>query len=132
MSLTDLKTAIPLACSLTLYFYFKPAIQAEFAYLFFGVWIFCFVIDARITVRNSHLMNHERNLIFPFLYSRLGRKTSIIAQSLVESTFIVMIGFIFESDIKLVPVSVTFLIFGLAHLEAYLANRSAVRKICRF
>lgn len=132
MSFTDLKTAIPLACSLALYFYFKPAIQTEFAYLFFGVWIFCFIIDARITVGNSHLMNHERNLIFPFLYSRLGRKTSIIAQSLVESAFIVVIGFIFELKIEMVPVSVAFLIFGLAHLEAYLANRSAVRKFCRF
>jgi len=132
MSLTDLKTAIPLACSLALYFYFKPAIQAELAYLFFGVWIFCFVMDARITVRNSHLMNHERNLIFPFLYSRLGRNASIIAQSLVESAFIVAIGFVFESEIEMVPVSVAFLIFGLAHLEAYLANRFTVRKFCRF
>lgn len=129
---TDLKTAIPLACSLALYFYFKPAIQTEFAYLFFGVWVFCFIIDARITVRNSHLMNHERNLIFPFLYSKLGRRTSVIVQSIIESTIIVMIGVMFESKIEIVPISVAFLVFGMAHLEAYLGNLLVTRKSYRF
>lgn len=128
--LTDLKTTILMGSVLTLYFYFKPGIVNEFVMLFFSIWVFCFILDARITVSNVHLLNHEKNLIFPFLYCRFG-KIAVIVQFLIESMFVMLIGFIFEWEINIISISVVSLVFGITHLEAYFSNRKILRRVNR-
>jgi hypothetical protein len=129
-ALTDLSTTIPLVVSLAIYFYFKPSFGLETSLIFFGVWILFFVLDAKITISNPNLLRHEKNIIFPFLYYKFG-KFSLPLQIIIESVAIVLVSCLFEEKPSMESISVVSLIFGLAHLEAYLANIRTVKKILR-
>jgi hypothetical protein len=118
----DLKTAIPMGAATTLYFYFRPEIPHYLPILFFGIWFTFFFLDAKTTIANPHLLKHEKNLVFPFLYSRFGR-ASVIIQLLVEILFILLIVFVFEVGIAFASISIVSLVFGFAHLEAYAGNK---------
>lgn len=118
----DLKTAIPMGAVTALYFYFRPEIPHYLSILFFVIWAASFFLDAKTTIANPHLLKHERNLVFPFLYSKFGR-ASVIAQLLVETSFIMLIVFVFEAGIVFASASAVSLVFGVAHLEAYAENR---------
>lgn len=118
----DLKTAIPMGAATALYFYFKPEIPYYLSILFFGIWFIFFFLDAKTTIANPHLLKHEKNLVFPFLYSRFGR-VSVVLQLLVEISFILLIVFAFEIRIAFASISVVSLVFGFAHLEAYTGNK---------
>lgn len=128
---TDLKTAIPLAGSLTIYFYFKPSLPLELSFFFFGVWTVCFVLDAKITISNAKLMTHEKNLIFPILYYKFGPKISPIIQCFIEGIVMVFVVILFEGKPQLSSISVVSLVFGFAHLHAYLSNIITIKKILK-
>jgi hypothetical protein len=129
--LADLRTAIILAVSLALYFYFKPSLGLEVSFFFFGFWGLFFTLDAKITTSNPNLMNRELNLIFPILYIRFGPKISPIIQFVIECTAVVLIASLFEGKISFVSISVVSAVFGLAHLEAYFTNIKTVKKFLK-
>lgn len=128
-ALTDILAALPLAATLTFYFYFKPDIGFEVSILFVGVWLLCFILDAKITITNAKLMHYEKNLIFPLLYCKFGSKLSPIIQCMLEFIVMVFVVFLFEGQILVAPLSVVALVFGLAHLHAYVSNVMTVNKI---
>ncbi len=124
----DMRTAMPMAAALILYFYFRPGVPEYLLLPFFAVWIFCYYFDLRITISNLHLLEHERNLVFPILYRKMGKKAAPV-QFLVETAFIVIIAIIFEHAINVVSISIVSLVFGISHLEAYFSNKFLVKKI---
>jgi hypothetical protein len=124
----DMRTAIPMAAALTTYFYFRPTVPEYVTVPFLVVWITCFCLDAKITISNSRFLEHERNLVFPTLYRKLGGK-SVLIQFLIEAVFIVAIAVIFENVVNALSLSVVSLVFGIAHLEAYFANMSIVKRL---
>lgn len=126
--LTDLKTAIPLAGSLALYFYFMPSLDLEILFFFFGVWALCFALDAKITISTPSLLTHEKNLIFPILYRKFGPKLSLVIQLIIEVIAMVFVVSLFEGNLNLTSLPVVSLVFGLAHLDAYLSNIKIIRK----
>lgn len=128
-TLTDILTAIPLAASLSFYFYLKPSISFEAALLFGGIWLLCFTLDAKITVTNAHLIRYEKNLVFPFLYHKFGSKLSPITQCTVEIVIMVLVVLLFEGQVLIASLSVVALVFGLTHLYAYVSNIMTIRKI---
>ncbi|HEX9846099.1 MAG TPA: hypothetical protein VGA92_06500 [Candidatus Nitrosotenuis sp.] len=129
--LADLKTAIPLAGSLALYFYFKPSLSSETLFFFFGIWISCFALDAKITVSNPNLINHEKNIIFPILYRKFGPRLSPIIQLIIEVLAMALVVSLFERNLNLISMSVVSLVFGLAHLDAYLSNIKTIRNVLK-
>lgn len=126
----DMRTAIPMAAALIIYFYFKPNIPEYLIVPFIAAWIACFCLDVKITVSNLHLIAHEMNLVFPTLYKKMGEK-SIPFQFLIEAGFVIAIAVIFENTINVVSVSIVALVFGVAHLEAYFANMYMIKKLAR-
>jgi hypothetical protein len=126
--LTDLKTAIPLAGSLALYFYFMPDLGSETLFFFFGVWVLCFALDAKTTISTPKLLTHEKNIVFPILYRKFGPKISLVIQLIIEVIAMMFVVILFEGNLNLVSLSVVSLVFGLAHLDAYLSNIKIIRK----
>lgn len=129
MLFSELKTAIPLAGSIILYFYFKPNLIPELSILFFGLWVLFFVLDAKITIANEKLMSHERNLLFPILYQRFGPRLCPIIQGCVEVIIMTLVAYLFEGTLAVVSLTFVSAVFGLAHLEAYLSNLKTIKKI---
>jgi hypothetical protein len=125
----DLKTAVPLAGSLALYFYFKPNIWLELEFLFFGSWLLGFVLDVSSTLQNSVLLHHEKNLIFPILFSKFGPRLSPIVQFFIEFSVMVSLNLLFERYIDHVSLSVVAIVFAAAHFEAYISNIYVVAKL---
>lgn len=126
MLMKELKTAVPIGAALALYFYLKPEISIWPSFLFFVVWISFFYLDVKITISNTHLMSHEKNLIFPSIHRRFGDVSPII-QCFIEITLIMLIVFVFEQGISVSSLSVVFFMFGIAHLDAYLSNRRVLK-----
>lgn len=122
----DLRTAIPLAGCLATYFYFHPSFPIEISFAFWGVFAFFYFLDARITVCNSHLMEYEKNIIFPALYKRYGPKISPIIQCGIEIFIIVLLPFFFITKIGFSDSSVVALVFGLSHLLGYYSNKKII------
>lgn len=124
--LLDLRTAIPLASGLTLYFYFHPVFPLGISIVFWGLFVFFYFLDARITVRNSDLMSHEKNIVFPLLYKKLGCRISPVIQCGLEIAVMALNTFFFTTKIEFSDVSVTAFVFGLSHLLGYLSNKKLV------
>jgi hypothetical protein len=129
--LTDIRTAIPLAGSLVLYFYFKPTLTPELLFFFFAFWGFCFALDMKVTVTNAKLMRHEKNLVFPILFYRFGPKISPLIQLIIEVIVILFVVNMFEDKLNLASISVVSFILGLAHLDGYLSNVRIIKKIVK-
>ncbi len=125
----DLKTAVPLAGSLALYFYFKPNIWLELEFLFFGLWFLGFAFDIRSTLQNSSLLHHEKNLIFPILFSKFGPRLSPIAQFFIEFSVMISLNLLFERHIDHASLSAVAIVFAVAHFEAYLSNICIAAKL---
>jgi hypothetical protein len=125
----DLKTAVPLAGSLALYFYFKPNIWLELEFLFFGSWLLGFVLDVSSTLQNSALLHHEKNLIFPILFSKFGPRLSPIVQFFIEFVVMLSLNLLFERHIEHASLSTVAIVFAAAHFEAYLSNICVLAKL---
>lgn len=121
-------TAIPMAATLLLYFYFEPDIPSELAVLFVAVWLACFYLDAKITVANIHLLKLEKNVIFPFLYRRLGN-SAVVFQILAELAAAIVIWAMFEGRGGPASLGVALLVLGTAHFEAYISNRATIGRL---
>jgi len=114
-----------------LYFYFKPSLSLETLFLFFGIWISCFILDAKITISNPNLINREKNIIFPILYHKLGPQFSSIIQLIIEVIVMALIVILFERNLNLISMSVVSLVFGLAHLDAYFSNIKIIKRVLK-
>jgi hypothetical protein len=124
----DMRTTILMVAVLVLYFYFRPSVPEYLLPPFFAVWISCYYFDVQITISNLHLLEHERNLVFPTLYRKMGKKV-VLVQFLVETAAIVIIVMIFEHAINIDSIAIVSLVFGISHLEAYFANMFLIKKI---
>jgi hypothetical protein len=122
----DLRTAIPLSGGLALYFYFHPVIPTELQSVFWGLFLFFYFIDARITICNSDLMGYEKNIVFPLLYKKFGHRISPIMQCGLEVLVMMLLTFLFTAKIGFSDASVTALAFGLSHLSGYLSNKKII------
>lgn len=122
----DLRTAIPLAGGLALCFYFRPILPMEVSIVLWGFFTFFYFLDARITVCNSELMGHEKNLVFPLLYKKFGQKISPVIQCVLEIVIMMFLTFLFTAKIGFLDASVTAFVFGLSHLSGYFSNRKLI------
>lgn len=129
--LTELRTAIPLACFISVYFYFKPDVPTDFSFFFFVMWLCFFTLDAKITIMNSNLMHHEKNLVFPALFYKFGKKLSPVLHFAIEIIIMMLIVSLFEGRLVLASISIMALVFGLAHLDGYLSNLKTITKIAK-
>ena len=123
--LGDLSTTIPVAAALALYFFVQPKLGLEVVIVFFAAWIAGYILDYSITVKNSHLLRFERNLVFAALYKKFGRIITLLIHLTIESLIVVMIPVLFTYDFGLAASSVVALAFGVSHVSAYVSN-------CRF
>jgi hypothetical protein len=122
----DLRTAIPLAGSLATYFYFHPGLPIEISFAFWGIFAFFYFLDARITVYNSHLIEYEKNIIFPALYKRYGSKISTIIQCGIEVIITILLPFFFITKIGFIDSSIVALVFAVSHLLGYFSNKKII------
>lgn len=127
----DLRIAILLAGSLTIYFYFHPKFPIEISFIFWGAFAFFYFLDVRITVSNSYLMGYEKNIIFLILYKKFGSKISSIIQCGMEIFIIVFLPFLFISKIGFSDISVMAFVFGISHLLGYCSNKKIINSIKR-
>jgi len=123
--LGDLSTTIPAVAALALYFFVQPKLGPEIVIVFFAAWIAGYTLDYSITVKNSHLLRFERNIIFPALYKKFGRVITLLVHFTIESLIVLMIPILFTYDFGLAASSVVALAFGVSHVSAYATN-------CRF
>ena len=123
--LGDLSTTIPVVAALALYFFVQPKIGPEIVIVFFAAWIAGYILDYSITVKNSHLICFERNLVFPVLYKKFGTMITLLVHFTMESLIVLMIPLLFTYDFGLAASSVVALAFGVSHATAYVTN-------CRF
>ena len=123
--LGDLSTTIPVVAALALYFFVQPKIGPEIVIVFFAAWIAGYILDYSITVKNSHLLHFERNLVFPLLYKKFGTMITLLVHFAMESVIVLMIPLLFTYDFGLAASSVVALAFGVSHASAYVTN-------CRF
>ncbi|MBI1663943.1 MAG: hypothetical protein IS860_10795 [Nitrosopumilus sp.] len=123
--LGDISTTIPVVAALALYFFVQPKLGPEIVIVFFAAWIAGYILDYSITVKNSHLLRFERNLVFPVLYKKFGRIITLLIHLTIESLIVVMIPVLFTCDFGLAASSVVALAFGVSHVSAYVSN-------CRF
>lgn len=122
----DLRTAIPLASGIALYFYFHPVLPMGISFAFWGLFLFFYFLDAHITVCNSDLMRYEKNIVFPLLYERFGHVISIVMQCGLEILVMMMLVFFFTVKIGFSDASVTAFAFGLSHLSGYFSNKKII------
>lgn len=122
----DLRTAIPLASGLALYFYFHPSFPMGVSIVLWGLFSFFYFLDARITVCNSDLMGSEKNIVFPMLYEKFGHNVSPVIQCGLEIVIMTLLTFFFTTKIGFLDVSVTAFIFGLSHLTGYFSNKKLI------
>lgn len=123
--LGDISTTIPVVAALALYFFVQPKLGPEIVIVFFATWIAGYILDYSITVKNSHLLRFERNLVFPALYKKFGTMITLLVHFTIESLIVVMIPILFTYDFGLAASSVVALAFGVSHVSAYASN-------CRF
>ncbi len=122
----DLRIAIILSGSLTIYFYFHPGFPIEISFIFWGVFAFFYFLDVRITLSNSYLMACEKNIIFLVLYKRFGSKISSIIQCVLEIFIITFLPFFFITKIGFSDISVIAFVFGVSHLLGYCSNKKII------
>ena len=123
--LGDLSTTIPVVAALAFYFFVQPKLGPETVIVFFAAWIAGYILDYSITVKNSHLLRFERNLVFVALYKKFGRIITLLIHFTIESLIVVTIPILFIYDFGLAASSVVALAFGVSHVSAYVSN-------CRF
>lgn len=123
--LGDISTTIPVVAALALYFFVQPKLGPEIVIVFFAAWIAGYILDYFITVKNSHLLRFERNLVFAALYKKFGRIITLLIHFAIESLIVVTIPLLFTYDFGLAASSVVALAFGVSHVSAYVSN-------CRF
>ncbi|MGI0004723.1 MAG: hypothetical protein ACREAX_05440 [Candidatus Nitrosotenuis sp.] len=88
------------------------------------MWPLGFVLDAKITTKNSQLIpKHEVNVIFPILCSRLGLRLGCLAQFLMEVTTVIFLPFLFINTSDIGASSVVSAMFGVSHLLAFYSNK---------
>ncbi len=124
----DFSTTIPVVAALALYFFVQPKIGQEIVISFIAAWIAGYVLDSGITVKNSHLMCFEKNIVFPTLYKKFGVKTSLLAHFAIESLIVLIIPVLFMYDFGLAASSVVALAFGVSHVSAYISNCRIIKK----
>ncbi|MCE2507138.1 MAG: hypothetical protein J4F36_11885 [Nitrosopumilaceae archaeon] len=123
--LGDISTTIPVVAALALYFFVQPKLGPEIVIVFFAAWIAGYILDYSITVKNSHLLRFERNLVFPVLYKKFGTVITLLVHFAIESLIVLMIPLLFTYGFGLAASSVVALAFGVSHVSAYVSN-------CRF
>lgn len=126
--LGDILTTIPVVTVLALYFFGQPKIGPEIVISFFAVGIAGYILDYSITVKNSHLLQFEKNLVFPALYKKFGARISLLVHFAIESLIVLMIPILFTYDFGLGASSVVALVFGMSHVSAYISNRRFIKK----
>ena len=120
--LGDIQTTIPVAAALALYFFVQPKLGPEIVIVFFAAWIAGYILDYSITVKNSHLLRFERNLVFPALYKKFGTVITLLVHFAIESLIVLMIPLLFTYGFGLAASSVVALAFGVSHVSAYVSN----------
>ena len=120
--LGDLSTTIPVVAALALYFFVQPKIGPEIVIVFFAAWIAGYILDYSITVKNSHLLHFERNLVFSVLYKKFGTMITLLVHFAIEALIVLMIPLLFTYDFGLAASSVVALAFGVSHASAYASN----------
>ena len=126
---SDLRTAIPLAFAIPVFFYFNPTLSNEVAFVFFAFWSVCFALDVKSTIKaNVDIQKFEKNFVFPILYERFGKSASIIIQLCIEIGIIFVLTVIFLHRFSITSSSFIALIFGIAHILAFISNAKFSRK----
>ena len=92
--------------------------------VFFGLWLWGFLLDAKITIKKSHLIpKHEINVIFPTLCARFGLKGGCLIQFLLEVTVVVFLPFLFIDTLDTTASSVVSATLGASHMFAFYSNK---------
>ncbi len=92
--------------------------------VFFGLWLLGFLLDAKITIKKSHLIpKHEINVIFPTLCARFGLKRGCLVQFLLEIIVVVFLPFLFIDTLDTVASSVVSVTLGSSHMFAFYSNK---------
>ncbi|HET8719457.1 MAG TPA: hypothetical protein VFM64_00485 [Candidatus Nitrosotenuis sp.] len=76
-------------------------------------------------------MHHEKNLVFPTLFYKFGKKLSPVLYFTIEIIVMLLIVSLFEGRIVLDSISIMALVFGLAHLDGYVSNLKTITKIAK-
>jgi hypothetical protein len=94
------------------------------SFSFFALWLFSFILDAKITTSCKNFMMYETNFLFRFFVGKYGTKSAVALQVLTEAGLIILVGYSFDLQLELKTMSVILLIFGLAHITAWYSNRN--------
>ena len=124
----DVRTNGPIVAVLALYFFVQPSLGMEIVAVFFACWIAGYLLDYSVTVRNNSLMAFESNLLFLFLYRRLGPRGALLAHLTIEASLVAVLPVLFTEDFGIAASSVVALTFGLSHVVAYTSNCRFVRR----
>lgn len=127
----DLRIAVLLSGSITVYFYFHPRLPIEISFMFWSIFVFFYFLDVRITTSNSYLIDYEKNIIFSTLYKKLGSKISSILQCGIEICIMIFLPFLFIAKIGFTDISVIAAVFGISHLLGYNSNKKIISLIKR-
>jgi hypothetical protein len=92
--------------------------------VFFGLWPLGFILDARITIKKSHLIpKHEINVIFPTLCSRFGLRGGCFIQLLLEAVVVIFLPPLFMDTLDVAASSAVSATLGASHAFAFYSNR---------
>jgi hypothetical protein len=98
--------------------------------LFVGFWFLGFLLDAKITVKNSQLIpKRELNVIFPTLCSRFGPKRSCFIYFTIELMAVTFLPVLFIHTFDVAASSVTAVVFGASHLLAFHSNKKITTQV---
>jgi len=118
-----------------LFFYYFLDLEIPYyaTVILFLVWIISLILDMGITIQNRHLIvNHESNLIFRNLYGKFNTKLSILIQLSVETSFVLLMPFLFERTKYIIDLQASSIIAGIIsvlHFVAYHYNRKTIKII---